>query len=290
MPVRRAAPAPAPVAPIFTWTGFYVGAHIGAGWGTKEWDFSAFELERGGRVLEPRGDVEVNQVDLVRRLSIPSFPFGEGTVNGFLAGVQAGFNWQTGPIVFGVGGEVKWTNIEGRNTCIGPGSLLTVVGVLSVACRSEVDFIAAVTGKIGFTWGQTMIYAKGGPAWAHEDHFITPALFSPSPASRFCDRTNCHFTGEDDGRFGWTFGAGVEHAFTQNWSAFVEYQYYDFDREHVKFGHLDLGRGGGMGLVRDLSIPIHADIDQHIHVFKFGLNYRFGFLVPPAAAPVTARF
>jgi outer membrane immunogenic protein len=270
MPVKRIPPAPA-AAPAFSWTGFYIGGHVGAGWGTKEWTFARTDIE-------PREVERGYETVTVDGFTIPRFPFGEGSVNGFLAGGQVGFNWQTGPIVLGVEAEASWTNLEGRNTCIGPGSIFTIVGVLSVACKSEVDVLASLTGRVGFSFGQTMVFAKGGVAYASEEHSIRPALASLSPADVFCADTNCNFKGKDDDRWGWTFGAGVEHAFTPNWSAKVEYQFYDFDKEKVDFGHLELAK--------DLRIPIRMDIEQHVHVFKFGLNYRFGF----AAAPVVAAY
>src|SRR5262245_39355553 len=85
LPIRKAPVA----APAWSWIGFYIGAHVGAGWGTIE-------------TQVPGG----------------AFAFSSGTVNGFLGGGQVGFNWQTGPIVLGVEADASWTNIQGTTPCV----------------------------------------------------------------------------------------------------------------------------------------------------------------------------
>ena len=73
----RKAPPPAP-APVSSWTGFYIGAHVGTGWGTTESEInsvSGFGGALGGFVI----------------------PVSQTQSNGFLGGVQGGYNWQLGP-------------------------------------------------------------------------------------------------------------------------------------------------------------------------------------------------
>src|SRR5262249_32945281 len=65
-------------APVWSWTGFYIGAHVGAGWGTTE-----AELPIGANAF---------------------FPLVQNDSSGFLGGVQAGANYQAGWAVFGVQG------------------------------------------------------------------------------------------------------------------------------------------------------------------------------------------
>src|SRR5262245_15272458 len=82
MPVKYVPPAP-----MFSWTGFYVGAHIGGTWGTTESEINSIALgpiALGGFVL----------------------PVSSHAINGFIGGGQIGYNWQSGIVVFGVEGEV----------------------------------------------------------------------------------------------------------------------------------------------------------------------------------------
>lgn len=76
--------------------------------------------------------------------------------------------------------------------------------------------LGSVTGRLGYTWGQALLYAKGGYAWAD---------------------TRRSFGFGNGGRDGYTVGAGLEYMFAPSWSAKVEYQYYDFGRVNsVVFG------------------------------------------------------
>jgi outer membrane immunogenic protein len=68
------APVVVDLAPIFTWSGFYVGANVGGSWGRMSTDFSLAGV--------PIGSTSQN-------------------MNGWLGGLQAGYNWQRGPWVFG---------------------------------------------------------------------------------------------------------------------------------------------------------------------------------------------
>jgi outer membrane immunogenic protein len=123
LPIK--APYAAPV--VWSWTGFYIGGHVGAGWGTIE-----TETVGGG------------------------FVFSQGTVNGFLGGGQVGYNWQAGPIVLGVEADASATSIKGTSPCI--------VGIF--VCKRNVDWMATFTGRVGFTADRALIYVKGGGAWA----------------------------------------------------------------------------------------------------------------------------
>ena len=82
----RVAKAPAMVAaPMFDWSGFYVGVNAGYGWGDTHHDFA------GGT-------------------------HGDFDVDGWLAGGTIGVNWQTGQWVFGLEGDYAWASIEGSKT------------------------------------------------------------------------------------------------------------------------------------------------------------------------------
>src|SRR5262245_25850581 len=94
-PIRKA-----PIAVPFSWTGFYIGGHVGYGWGDKEWsDF-----------FDP---VTINN----NRVPGPDTRYH---VNGFLGGGQVGFNWQSGWTVFGFEADGSWASIDGSGK--GPAS------------------------------------------------------------------------------------------------------------------------------------------------------------------------
>jgi outer membrane immunogenic protein len=232
MPVK--APPPA-AAPVYNWTGFYIGAHVGGAWGDKDWTSTA---TFGGPVL-PVGT-----------------PIGSHDASGMIAGGQLGFNWQApgSNWVIGVEAQMSWADLSGDHI-LGPGPVFAEQ-VLS----TKVDWLGTVTGRLGYAWDRALLYAKGGVAFVHDKHhgFLVGA-------------PNIALDG-DTTRTGWTIGGGIELALGGNWSVKGEYNYLNFGKDGVDF----TDTGGG---------AFSIDIDQHLHVVKFGINYRFG-----GFGPVVARY
>jgi outer membrane immunogenic protein len=113
-----------------SWTGFYVGAHLGYG----------------------RSDVDWADVSLT----------GEPVHNdarGFLGGGQLGYNWQAGNVVIGVEGTLSRTNIDD--------DYRSVVVPAAVAYSTDINWIGTVAGRLGFASGPALVYAKAGWATAN---------------------------------------------------------------------------------------------------------------------------
>jgi outer membrane immunogenic protein len=170
-PVAVAMPAP-------NWNGFYIGAQGGYAWGDT--DMSLAFIEPGPLNADHRA-------------------------RGGLVGGTAGFNWQSGPWVFGLEGDYAWASIRGATACIGDST-----------CSSRLGSFGTGRGRLGYAAGNVMLYATGGAA------FGDLRLRVNTPAAIFT---------VDDFRLGWTAGGGVEWLFSPNWSAKVEGLYYDLGRE-----------------------------------------------------------
>jgi outer membrane immunogenic protein len=143
LPYKAARPAPV-AAPVWSWTGFYIGAHVGGAWGTVESEFAA----------------------------VP-FPIASATINGFIGGGQIGYNIQNGIFVFGVEADASWTNLKGTTPCL-----------FVLTCKREADFLGTVTGRLGLTADRALIYVKGGGAWAHIEHDVSAFGFPASNADK----------------------------------------------------------------------------------------------------------
>jgi outer membrane immunogenic protein len=218
-PVSRA-PVMAP-APVFNWTGVYIGAHAGYGWGNKDFSFPGFGS------------------------------FADFDVDGWLFGGQVGFNYQINQFVFGLEGDISWSDINGSTGCL----------IATVTCSADVNWVGSITGRFGVAFDRALIYVKGGLAFADDDYVVAapaPIIFLPAGA-----------VSAGETKVGWTIGAGVEYSFAPNWSAKLEYQYMDLGSDGITF-----------------SDGTPADVDQQLHLVKFGINYRFGW----AASPVVARY
>jgi outer membrane immunogenic protein len=186
---REAMPTKAPVyAPIYNWTGAYVGINGGGGWG--------------------RSDV--------------SAPFASGGFNtsGGVVGGTLGYNYQMGQTVFGVEGDVDWSNIRGSSVC-GAG----------FSCETKNSWLATARGRVGYAFDRFLPYVTGGLAVGD----------IKSSVSGVDSSTNT--------KAGWALGGGVEYAIAGPWTAKVEYLYADLGRGSSVLGsdtkfNASLVRGG----------------------------------------------
>jgi outer membrane immunogenic protein len=167
--------------------------------------------------------------------------------SGFLGGAQVGCDYQFSQFVIGLQGDYSWTDADHDTTDL---------FAAAHTDRTKLKGLASVTGRLGYAFDRGLFYVRGGGAWERADYvlFDTP-------------------TGTVDGtaketRSGWTAGVGAEYAFLQNWSAFVEYDYYDF---------------GTRNLVFTDGSPITVKETQS--VVKGGINWRFNW-----GGPVVARY
>ncbi len=198
-PTYKASPAVEAPMP-WTWTGFYIGADLGAGMGTKE----LFHVATSPADIAASGTSD-----------------GSGSVIGFLGGAQAGYNYQINWVVVGVEGDFSWSDVSGSFACFsGPGS---VSFVSHNSCTANAPWLASLTGRIGGTVDRALLYVKGGAAWVHDD---------------YSERLGCDgfttSTGSET-RTGWTVGCGIEYAFTRNLSGKIEFDYMDFGTRTVTF-------------------------------------------------------
>jgi len=122
--------APPPVvAPIYDWTGFYIGANGGWGQSRNCWGFVPVA---GGFIADGCRDQ-----------------------SGGIVGGQLGYRWQTGQFVFGVEGQGDWADLNSTQ--------VSIVNPL-FSTRTKVDGIGLITGQIGYAWNAALVYLKGGAA------------------------------------------------------------------------------------------------------------------------------
>ncbi|MGP9822170.1 outer membrane protein [Salinarimonas sp. NSM] len=153
--------------------------------------------------------------------------------DGFIGGGQLGYNAQFGQFVAGLETDLQWTNFEG-----GPAVPGALAGTVSEA---QLDYFGTVRARAGVALDRTLVFATGGFAYGGADvtAVVGGATFS-----------------DDQTHWGWTLGGGVEHAFTNNLTAKVEYLYTDLDNETY---NLDVQRKAGV----------------EFSTVRAGLNYKF---------------
>jgi outer membrane immunogenic protein len=213
---------PGPVGPggykdapwVPTWAGFYVGVDVGGAWAK---DHVSPTVADGGTF--PRHNT----------LSTDGV-FGGGTL---------GYNFQRGAFVFGVEGDLGGMNISQKKA--------------DPLGGTEIDFLNSglygdVTGRLGYSWGPALLYAKGGFAFYDGEAKTTTAIpgFTVGNTSTFT---------------GWTLGGGVEYKINPAWSLKAEYLHFDFGSERAT-----LTSGAGVfGYKNELTVD----------TAKVGINYYF---------------
>lgn len=137
------AKAPAYVAPVTNWSGFYVGANAGYAGGESSLGFDAAALGGGLGLGAAAFDLKSN---------------------GFLGGAQIGYNWQAGQFLWGFEADIQGTNI---NSNLGFGALGGGGGGGLGGFGTTVDYLGTVRGRVGvMPWGErTVVYATGGLAY-----------------------------------------------------------------------------------------------------------------------------
>ena len=215
---------PSEPAPYMGWTGFYVGLNVGGALGHGSSDFGV----AGG----------------------PIFATVSNNLTGTIGGVQAGYNWQTGPAVVGIETDFQASGLKGTLTapCL-PGFCGLA---LTASYTQKVEWFGTVRGRLGVASSGWLIYATGGYAYARLD---TDAVASAGPVSA---SVSLHET-----RNGWTAGGGIEVALAQGWSAKLEYLYFDFGRTTTTWA-----LGGALPSLTD-------DARLTMNVVRAGLNYKF---------------
>jgi opacity protein-like surface antigen len=224
---------------VWNWSGLYLGAHVGAGFGSSE-------------VANPYGASIYG--DTIR---LP---------NAF-AGLQGGYNWQAvgSPWVLGLEVEASAVDADGTNTCLAYSG-----NFVSANCRTRQHAMGSITGRIGHAFGpqgRSLAYIKGGAAFMAGDRSIT------TNAEDYLNQPSNESSGTG---WGWTAGVGIEHALAPAWSIKAEYAYADFGRHGILApgGGMLTTPFDANTLVNTAGAPTR--VHQQAHLIKLGLNYHLG--------------
>jgi outer membrane immunogenic protein len=232
--------AKAPIATVWSWTGFYGGVNLGWGFGESTGDY----------VTSQGFALQLTQGTIPRTLGLKP--------DGVIGGGQFGYNWQNGAFVFGIEADIQASNVADRVRF----TLLPPVGFLrSISTGEErLQWFGTVRGRLGVApIDRALVYVTGGLAYGGVNSRAEVCL----PLS----------TGVCDGQFigaltrtqvGWTLGGGAEYAWTDRWSMKLEYLYLDLGSDTVR--------------MTDPIFPADFLVyrfEHRDHVARVGLNYKF---------------
>lgn len=170
-------PAPVALAPVFSWAGGYVGGQVGYGWAT-----SKFYNSDGSDKVKP---------------------------DGFLGGLYAGYNFDTGSnFILGIDGDVTFNGLKKSERFTDDAG--------DYSFESKLRTSGAVRARVGIAYDRFMPYLAGGVAFGDVKNSLT---------------VNGDTYSHSKTRTGWTVGGGFDYAATDNVIMRLEYRYTDYGRK-----------------------------------------------------------
>lgn len=225
MPLK--APAIAPVS-VYNWSGLYVGGNLGYGWTNADWE----NLES----TPPATFFDYT----------PGQTFSH-SMSGVIGGGQIGYNYQSGPWVFGIEAMVDAASIKGAFSSDTP------FGAGDDQFEARIKMLMLFTGRLGYAWNNLLAYGKAGVGVANIRAEVSDDVGA--------------FTGSgSDSHWltGPTVGVGLEYGITANLSIGVEYDYL-----YLKSATYQLGDATG-------SYSWDVDV-RNVNLVMAKLNYRFNW-------------
>jgi high affinity Mn2+ porin len=244
MPAGLPGKAPVPyVSPVYDWTGWYVGAHVGVVRGSSRW--SATPTGAGAPGVSGSFNLPFN------------FDFMAGT-GSYVAGVQGGYNYVLpSRLMLGVEYDASFPNsdvvipyaVRGSQTVASP-----LTG--QVTYGEAVIYSGTARARVGYAFDHFLLYATGGLAWSYDQ--VTRSQDAGSSLGGFA--TPGTIDTKLLWRLGWVAGAGVEIPLAGRWTARAEYLATGFGRTDVIFPTAREGFGS----------------DLAMQSIRLGVNYRIG--------------
>jgi outer membrane immunogenic protein len=245
--------------PLFA--GAYVGLNAGAAWGS-----SRYATDPGcppSAVNAPFCNAAPDP-SAVNGTAVAVSGTGKLSSTRFTGGVQGGYNWQTGHIVYG--GEADFGAFD-LGDSVAPSGVFPpspfIGTTYSLSERMSTDWLATLRARLGVAvMPHLLLYATGGVALTDFKFESTYADNAISPV--FPGGTG--FGSSSEVRAGWVGGGGGEWMLDRCWSIRAEYLYIDF---------------GSMSVAVPVSNTpayaqtMHVDADLKASLARVGLNYRY---------------
>ncbi len=221
---------------VHSWTGPYLGVSAGGTWGNTPWTGQDWD----GKDLSVSPD------------------FG-----GYLAGGQAGYNYQMGRFVLGAEGSYGWSNARGASHAFVDVNDINTWRNANAIFEDELKSLGSVTGRLGYAFGPALFYAKGGWAFGQVKE-VQRGIPVPVPGMDSGD-----YQPTTKWAYGWTAGGGMEFALSDSWSAKAEYMHYELGKQSFDLGSIPMEFGG-------VTSPVDAKTKGDS--VQIGINYHLGSL------------
>lgn len=221
-----------------TWGGWYAG--INAGYGSLDADTSRDVTVPGGYVAQDIADIEfAGAIDL--------------DSDGFVGGIQVGYNWESGTLVLGLEGDFSFASLDDSASVIQAWTV-PYPGTLTTDAAIEQKWLATLRARLGTTLGATLVYATAGVALSNVE--FSQGFSETTFPVAFGSISN------SETLTGWTAGVGAELPISEATTLKIEYL-------HVDLGSIDTAGSVGVGS----TVTGKADVTNDI--VRLGLNFKF---------------
>jgi outer membrane immunogenic protein len=293
LPSRKEPPvAPIVYVPVFTWTGFYVGLNAGGAWTSTSGHLNVFGFNglNGGVVVPGYA-------------TFPLFNNGNNNNNGnFTGGGQIGYNYQIGAFVWGVEADINYLGNNSNRTAAGTFFYGDPLGPLAggvvggardpysgyyrfLANKNNNHYFGTVRARLGYAVDRALFFVTGGLAYGGSNngsaavgYYGEPLTVGGpvGPLTAFYG-TNGGFGGNNNSsHVGWTAGAGVEYAWTNNWTVKLEYLYANLGNNGRGIAFPASYTLGGVIFTPNGSHYINAgNKSANVNILRMGVNYKF---------------
>jgi outer membrane immunogenic protein len=238
MPLKAPPLAPAPA---FSWTGCYIGGSVGGAWsGSNNTTVTFVDGGSGAGPAAAAGALPT------------SFSY---SASSWIGGGQLGCNYQSSNWVFGIETDISGVKLNGGQ------ALATNVPPffpLTTSVTQDTNWIGTTRGRLGWTWGNVLVYGTGGAAYANTSYSYTQNNTPIGPVAIALS--------ESATQFGWTAGGGIEFGFGQ-WSLKGEYLFYDLGNHTLNAPCTTC-----TGVSPTVFFVHYRDTGN---IARVGLNYRF---------------
>lgn len=251
-------PSPVRADDALAFGGAYIGLNAGAAWGQ-----ASYVTDPG--CPGPAVDAvfcNVGTASIVNGLAVAASGSGDLASTGFTGGIQGGYNWQQGRLVYGAEGDFGAFSLGASTKAAGvfPSPFLGTTYGLTESMSTS--WLATLRGRLGYTVSaELLVYATGGLA-------LTDLKFSSGYSDNAVDVTfpgGTGFGSRSEVVAGWTLGGGGEWLLDGNWSLKAEYLYVDFGSVSVPVPTSNTPA---------FAQTMQVDADLSAQVARVGVNYR----------------
>ena len=238
----------APIAAPYSWTGFYFGFNAGAALDPAEVQTST--------IFSPTGYFATTSVPAIAATGDQSFH-----TPGFTGGLQLGYNWQAGNLVYGIETDFNYMGLKGSTTnsalypCCAPTGFTINQSV-------KTDWLYTLRPRLGWAANNWLFYVTGGLAVTQiKADFLFTDTFATANETASIRKTQA----------GWTLGGGVEFGLAGPWSFKAEYL-------HVDFGTVSTTSSNLTAFAPPIAFPTNTfthSVRLTDDIVRVGVNYRW---------------